>query len=177
MKYKIVFTPESVLKEKTKPIAKVDKKIRLIVEEMKKTLVACTNPVGVGLAAPQVGLPLSIFIMRETPRSEIETFINPVEISRSGKIATDRDSLEGCLSVRNTWAHVARSKSIEISYLNLEGREVRQKFAGFRAHIIQHEMDHLNGRLFTERALEQNQEFYEIKKNSKGEEELVEKSI
>ncbi len=169
----LVFAPNPVLRTPAKEVAAVDRKTTEIVEQMKKVLVGTKDPVGVGLAAVQIGIPLRIFIIRPSLKSAIETFINPKVAGSSKEVSRDKDTLEGCLSVNNTWAHVKRSKWVELEFTGLDGRQRREKFTGFKAHIIQHEMDHLQGVLFTQRALEQEQDLYRIEKNQKGEEKLV----
>jgi len=169
---KIVQAPNPILFQKTKEVKKLDKKIKKIIEEMKKTLLAQTDPPGVGLAANQVGISLSLFIMKPTKKSPISIFINPkilkVEKEKEEKKIKKKEKvikLEGCLSVPKIWADVKRPKKVLLEYQNdNESFEKKQSwFSSFEAVIIQHEVDHLNGILFTQRALEQNQILYEEK--------------
>ena len=80
--FKIVTAPNPVLSGTAKPVVKVDKDIVKIIEEMKETLLATTDPKGVGLAAPQVGKSLKIFIAKPTDNSKIYVFINPEIIEK-----------------------------------------------------------------------------------------------
>jgi len=80
--------------------------------------------------------------------------------------------LEGCLSVKNVWSSVDRNSGIDLSFQTLSGKKRTQHFIGFESHIIQHEIDHLNGILFTQRALEQGKRMYRIEKKG-GKEEFV----
>ena len=169
---KIVQAPNPILFQKTKEVKKIDKKIKKIIEEMKETLLAKTDPQGVGLAANQVGVNLSLFIIKPTKKSPISVFINPkilkVEEEKEGKIKRKKEKalkLEGCLSVPKIWSHVKRAKKVLLEYqTDDESFEKKQAwFSGFEAVIIQHEVDHLEGVLFTQRALAQNQPLYEEK--------------
>jgi len=153
---------------------------------MKQTLLAAKDPEGVGLAAPQVGHPLQLFITKPTPKSSIYVFINP-KISLNEKIThltvnDDRQrklnktavkksqtKLEGCLSLPNIWGEVIRDPHITISYLDEKGNTHNRKFKALFATIIQHEIDHLNGILFPKRVLEQKRTLYKSHKDEKGE--------
>ncbi len=169
----LVFAPDPVLTSKAKPVNKIDKKILGIIKDLKDTLLGCSDPIGVGLAAPQINIPLQIFIIKPTAHDDIEVFINPKVIKVSKHKQTEgNDILEGCLSIHNTWAKIKRGKSIEIEYLTPEGKLQRQLFTNNKAHIIQHELDHLQGILFTQRALAQKQKLYKIVK-ARGKEKLV----
>lgn len=142
---------------------------------MEETLNAQINPQGVGLAANQVGLNLSIFLAKPDPDSPIEVVINPriLEISKQkasyknkSKAARKRgkkSSLEGCLSIPRIWAPVQRAHKVRLEYQDIKGKKRKKWFTGFKAAIMQHEIDHLNGILFTQRALEQKTEMLEEK--------------
>jgi len=182
----IVKIPDPVLSSRAKEVVKIDRKITEIIKKMKRTLVESSNPKGVGLAAPQIGVNLRIFITRLTYKSPIAVFINPEitfrskavsEIERTEKNETNaahEKKLEGCLSIPNVWGYLKRARTVKLRYLNLDGLTKEEEFTGFMATIVQHETDHLNGVLFTQRVLEQNQKLYRIEKNEKGEEKLVE---
>jgi peptide deformylase len=186
--FKIVVAPKSVLSETAKPISEVTPSVLKTIEEMKKTLNKTTDPKGVGLAAPQVGKSLRIFIAKPTDNSKIMVFINPEIIDRSleqdlirrpkedsSKKASKK--LEGCLSLPNIWGPVNRSTWVVLSYLDEQGIRHKKKFTDFLATIIQHETDHLNGILFPKRTLEQNGILYKSHKNKKNEDEFEEIEI
>lgn len=185
----IVQTPNPVLITPTQKVNKIDKTIREIVSLMKKTLTDSDNPKGVGLAAPQIGIPLSIFITRPKETSTMEVFINPeitwrsknlAEINRekSSKPSIKKDrKLEGCLSINNVWGHLRRPDKVRLKYMNMEGAWEENEFSGFMATIIQHETDHLSGILFTQRVLEQKEKLYKIEEDEKEKEKLVEIEI
>ncbi len=185
----ITTVPNPVLTKPAKKIGKIDKKVLSIVNEMKKTLIETDNPKGVGLAAPQIGIPLAIFITRPKENSTPDVFINPEiiwvssqlsEIIReeNGKPSLRKEKkLEGCLSIPAVWGYLKRPAKVRLRYMDMEGKQQVQEFEGFMATIVQHETDHLNGILFTQRVLEQKQKLYKIEENEKGEEKLVEIEI
>ncbi|MEK9179027.1 MAG: peptide deformylase, partial [Patescibacteria group bacterium] len=154
------------------PIKTIDKRILKLFEDMKDTLKACIDPVGVGLAAPQVGYGVQLFIVKHPRSAPIEVFINPKVLVVSDKTAVDSDVLEGCLSVLNLWGHVERATSIEMEFQKVDGSFTKQKFTGYKAHIIQHELDHLRGVLFTQRVIEQSSELFKVE-IVKGKEKFV----
>lgn len=187
----IVTAPNSVLSTVAEPIKKVDKDILNLIEEMKQTLLNATDPQGVGLAAPQVGKSLQLFLAKPTQKSPFLVFINPKIISASeekdylNRLASLRSGpkkpkkpakLEGCLSLQNIWGTVLRNKNVTIQYqlltTNYELITKTEVFDGFMSTIIQHEMDHLQGILFPKRVLEQNGTLYKSHKNDKGEDEF-----
>jgi peptide deformylase len=192
---KIVTAPNPVLSSVAKPISKVDSSVIKLVEEMKKVLISTTDPKGVGLAAPQVGKALQIFVAKPTDRSKILVFINPKITEKSleqslvkrpkkndldglkDESENDSKKLEGCLSLPTVWGPVLRASSLTLTFLDEQGVPHKQKFANFMATIIQHEMDHLTGILFPKRVLEQKGILYKSHKNQKGEDEFEEIEI
>lgn len=185
----IVSVPNPVLTTPTKKVGKIDKKILQIIMRMKKTLVETHTPKGVGLAAPQIGIPLAIFITRPRENSPIDVFINPeiiwqsLELSEivreeNGKPSLRKEKkLEGCLSIPDIWGYLKRPAKVRLRYMDVKGVWQEKEFEGFMATIVQHETDHLNGILFTKRVLEQKQKLYKIEEDEKGEEKLVEIEI
>lgn len=175
---KIVQAPSPVLAEKAKEVKKIDKEVLRLIEEMKRALLSAKDPEGVGLAAPQAGRSLQIFLVKPTENSPVQTFINPVivenaqnENEQSAKKPKNRDKttkLEGCLSLPNIWGTVVRKPAIVLSYLDETGKKRKQKFTGFIATIIQHEMDHLNGDLFPKRVLEQKGKLFKSHKDEEN---------
>lgn len=181
--YTIVTTPNPILIKHAGKITHFDKKLHEILKNMHDTLLATTDPVGVGLAAPQVGLPLKIFQTKPGSKSPVTSYINPeiVSASRDASVPSFKNSkkveaskpkkgklLEGCLSVPNIWGHVTRKKDITLSWQDEKGKKHTKRFLGFPAIIIQHEMDHLQGVLFTKHVIEQNEKLYKSRKDEKG---------
>lgn len=113
------------------------------IEDLKEILIE-KEDAACGIAAPQIGIPRQIFVMRDR-RNVIRVFVNPVIIRRS---QDQNEKPEGCLSVNNFFPRIKRSKSITIRwYSHACDHEVEQVFENMDARIIQHELDHLNGRL------------------------------
>lgn len=169
---KIVTVPANALLQSTKPVIEIDDKIKKIVFDMEKILVAQDDPPGVGLAANQVGLDLSIFIIKPTEKSKIKVFVNPVIVSRTDLFKDSpnkkvspykkkkRVKLEGCLSIPRIWGPVKRADRVFLKYQDSTGKDYLKWFTGFEAIIIQHEVDHLNGIVFTQRSVEQKGQLY-----------------
>ena len=111
---------------------------------------------GVGIAAPQIGHSVRVVIIAshpnvrypEAPIMEPMAMINPKIISHSAEMEA---GIEGCLSVKEKRGTVNRYKQIEVEYLTRDGQQQQEKYEGFVARIIQHELDHLNGILFVDR--------------------------
>jgi peptide deformylase len=174
---RIVTVPSNGLTQPTKQVVKIDDKIKKIVFDMEHVLIAQNDPPGVGLAANQVGFDLSVFIIKPTEKSKIKVFINPkiiksslTMIERQRENPTKKSSkkkvkLEGCLSIPRIWGPVKRSDRIFLKYQDLTGRYYLKWFIGFKAVIIQHEVDHLNGVVFTQRSIEQKGQLYREEKD------------
>ncbi len=185
----IITAPNPVLSKRAKKVAKVNNEVINLIKEMEEALLSAKDPEGVGLAAPQIGKSLSIFIIKPTPKSPIGVFINPHILAELDEPApkkktrlpagrkSDSARLEGCLSLPTIWGEVKRSPSIVLSYLDERGRKHEKIFKGFVATIIQHENDHLKGSLFTERVLKQGGALYKSHKNEKGQDEFEELEI
>jgi len=173
----VVLTPDPILTQKSKAVLKIDKKVLELIEELKKTLQQAKKPKGVGLAAPQIGKPWQIFITRPTLTSPIQVFINPkitwLSKELSDGVPKKEKKLEGCLSIPEVWGKVKRAKALRLRFLTPDGRSQEQTFSGLMATIIQHEMDHLEGKLFTSRVLEQKGKLYKSEKD-KEEKEILE---
>lgn len=161
----IVKIPNKVLTLKTRPVKQINGKLRKLVADMEETLQVQKDPEGVGLAAPQVGVDLSFFIIKPKKTKPAQVFINPEikEIAKETQIIAekkDKSSLEGCLSIDKIWAAVRRPQKVLVAYETLEGEKKEEWFTGFDSVVIQHEVDHLQGILFPERALEQNKTLF-----------------
>ncbi len=172
----IVTTPNDVLIKPAQPVERVDRKVKAIVENMVKTLVAADNPKGVGLAAPQIGISLRIFLMRPDEDGPIYTCVNPSIVKKSKTmirgIPGSEDRLEGCLSIPKVWGMVKRHKWVSLKFLDETGIPHENKFEGFESIIVQHEIDHLDGILFSRRVLEQKGTLYKPTLNEEGKEVL-----
>lgn len=180
--YSIVQSPSEILRTPAQDVTFSGPKLQKIVEEMISTMVVQHDPQGVGLAANQVGLPWKIFVARLPAGRQgepVQVFINPEIVKHSEEFQTDskdkKDPLEGCLSKPNYYGHVKRWKWITLKYQeptsNHELLTKSSNFDDFAATVVQHEMDHLEGKLFIERILEQKGKLYVISgKDKKGKE-------
>ena len=171
----VVQAPDEVLADKAKPIEKIDAGTFQLIEDMKETLVAQTDPEGIGLAAPQVGRSVQLFIVKYDDESPFDVYINPVlELGKDKEVAKrvtktkEREKLEGCLSLKVIWGTVKRSKKVHLQWMDEKGKEHKATFSGFYATILQHEYDHLQGILFPRRVLEQKGQLYKSHKDKEG---------
>lgn len=147
-----------ILLKKSEPIDPKDPNLKLLISKLYATVKDEDKP-GVGIAAPQVGINRRIFLAQRMDKKDnpFEFFINP-EIIWYSKIK--RVGEEGCLSIPDVYENVVRSLAIQITYYDLEGQHFQEVIEGFTAVILQHEYDHLNGVLFPQRIVEQNENEY-----------------
>lgn len=140
----ILHYPDERLHTKAKPVAVVDDAICKLVADMAETMYSAP---GIGLAATQVDVHLRVIVMdiSET-HDQLLALINPVIIKAEGRAARE----EGCLSVPGIYEPVTRAARITVKYLDLEGKEVIKEADGLIGVCIQHEMDHLEGKVFVE---------------------------
>lgn len=181
----IIQAPQPVLGSVAKPIGKIDKELKNLIAEMTDSLLNAKDPEGVGLAAPQVGRSLQLFIIKESKKDPLLVFINPTLAIPKG-VALPADDpkkedhevkLEGCLSLQDVWGIVNRYPEVDLEYIDENGEKHSKRFDGFMATIIQHEYDHLQGILFPRRVLEQKGQLYKSVKNKKGEIEFEELKV
>ena len=150
----VVLYDDAVLRKKAKPIELITPEILDLAKDLIETMSHFDN--GVGLAAPQVGKLLRIFVIRdelsgpdgELTLGEPEVMINP-QLSKPSRETVSMS--EGCLSIPGMYADVVRPKSIRIRYQKLDGTWREEEVSGFRARVIMHENDHLNGVLYIDR--------------------------
>ncbi len=164
----IVTVPDPVLRKKAEYIKKIDNEIKEIIADL---WYALTNSKieGVGIAAPQIGVLKRVFILR-VGKNNYQTYINPEIIWESqekgpGKTGKGDVFLEGCLSIPNLYGPVTRPSSIELAFTDISGKEHRKKLNEPISRYAQHELDHLNGILFTDHILEQKGKLYIVNEN------------
>ncbi|MCS7016057.1 MAG: peptide deformylase [Gemmatales bacterium] len=147
----IVHYPHPALRFPACPVRRVDENIRQLVHEMTRLLL---EHHGLGLAAPQVGYPYQIFLMRPDRAQEdpgnIQVIVNPVLSEFRGSAEED----EGCLSFPGLYQKIRRAKTVHLRAFDLEGREIARTLSGLEARVAQHETDHLHGILFIDRMTE-----------------------
>jgi peptide deformylase len=134
---------DPVLRQVATPVREITAEIKRIIADMTETM---WHQVGIGLAAPQVGLPYRILVM-DNGEGGAQTLINPVIEGRSGTIREE----EGCLSLPGVFGVVERSKTITVRAMDADGKPVSLEVTGLKARIVQHELDHLDGVLFIDR--------------------------
>ncbi len=137
---------DPVLRSEARPVQEINEKTGTLVKNLKDTL---KSEEGLGLAANQIGVLQRVIIIKNEDEELIE-LINPEIIAEEGRTI----EREGCLSVPEREAPVARSENITVRFLNLKGREITREFSELSARVIQHEIDHLDGILFVDKIID-----------------------
>jgi peptide deformylase len=138
---------DPTLRQQTKPVSVFDARLQKLAETM---LAVMRREEGVGLAAPQIGVLSRIMVWRDPENEDVEyIFVNPQIISRSEECTT---SGEGCLSVPGCTVEVERANEVGVTAQDLSGTPLELEASGLIARIMQHEIDHLEGRLILDRA-------------------------
>ncbi|MEW6048444.1 MAG: peptide deformylase [Bacillota bacterium] len=135
--------PDPVLRQKARPVQRVTRRHRRLIEDMKETMY---DAPGVGLAANQVGVLERVIVV--DPGDRFMALINPEILEAEGKSV----DVEGCLSIPGITGYVERAQTVRVRALDERGHPVEFQAEGYLARIIQHEVDHLDGVLFTDRA-------------------------
>ncbi|RKG53392.1 peptide deformylase [Corallococcus sp. AB011P] len=151
----ILIWPDPILKQKAKPVAKVDDKVRALIKDMFETMYAAE---GVGLAAPQVGILQRIIVLDTRPQqpdSKPLAMINPEFVLLEGETTYT----EGCLSIPGEAEDVDRAAFATVRYLDEEGQEQTLRCDGLLAIAVQHEADHLDGTVFVDHVSTLKREF------------------
>lgn len=199
---KILTVKDQVLRQKAKSILNVDKRIQKVFKDLEGTLRAQKDPVGVGLAAPQIGKQLALFVVKyggkvlpfinakviwrseetnDPPSSYTSrrTRLGPAVRRRKQNIPSPDENLggreyilEGCLSLPHYYGPVRRANSIKVKYQTPKLETMTKSFTGLPAQIIQHEVDHLNGILFIDHLLAQKRKLFKLEKGEWVEVEL-----
>lgn len=150
-------TDNPVLRAQAKPVGQITAELKHFVVDMVKTM---NFEEGVGLAAPQVNRSIRLAVVKLNPGEKNEIIfpiINPEIVAHSDEM---EEGEEGCLSLPGVWGKIKRYHSLVLRYKDLKGQEQTLELSGFNARIIQHEVDHLNGTLYIDKA-------YEIKEKKK----------
>jgi peptide deformylase len=134
---------QPVLREKAKKVARVDTSIQKLLDDLAETML---DAPGAGLAANQIGVPLRVCVVKGD-ENQIWGLVNPVIVKSAGS----QVGYEGCLSKPGWVGEVERFDAVVVKGLNRHGKQVRIKSTGFTARAFQHELDHLDGVLFTDR--------------------------
>jgi peptide deformylase len=143
-KLKILEFPDPRLRKKAVPVEAVDNELRELVGDMFETMYAAP---GIGLAATQVDVHRRLLVVDVSPdKSEPHALINPEIVEKDGVTVTD----EGCLSVPGYYEEVERAEQIRVRFLDRDGEQQEMEAEGLLAVCIQHEIDHLDGKLFVD---------------------------
>jgi len=149
---KITTFPEEVLREDAKPVEVFDDDLAKLIDDMVDTM---REAPGVGLAAPQIGISKRIIVVEfgdeedDSIPKQLYVMINPEIIKESNDKVP---GIEGCLSVPGVVGNVNRSRVVTVRGQNIHGKPVKIRAQGWLARIFQHEIDHINGVLYTDRA-------------------------
>ena len=154
----IVTLPDPVLRRKARAVNKFDKELQTVIDDMIETM---RDAPGVGLAAPQIGLSERLIVVEyyeneeaeeaeDEARKKVWVMLNPEIVKASEEKVM---GVEGCLSIPNLVGEVERHETIQIKGQNRRGQPMKVKATGWLARIFQHEIDHVNGVVFTDRAV------------------------
>ena len=143
MNRKLIDSQNPILKKKSQKIQEIDTEIKELCQDMSQIMV---EKQGIGLAAVQIG-ELKRVVLTQTENG-LKFFINPEIIEKSKEIDVFE---EGCLSLPGVWLKIKRAKQIEVKFLNMQGKEESIKAEDLLARILQHEIDHLDGKLIINR--------------------------
>jgi len=147
--YKIVTVPDPVLRQKAQKVEKINDGVLRVLDNMRDTLYAAD---GLGLAAPQIGVSKRIIVI--DPGDQLIEMINPQIIYREG----EQTAREGCLSVPDLVGWCKRSQKVRVKGLNRNGEEIEMEATDLLARAFQHEIDHLDGILFPDKAIQTRKE-------------------
>lgn len=139
----VVKYPAEVLRAVAAPVARVNKRVRQLIEQM---VVVTKKAHGIGLAAPQVGVSERVVVVSIDGR-KLTALVNPVILRAEGEQIGE----EGCLSLPGLYGEVLRKAAIEVEALDAEGRSINLFLEGLSARVVQHEIDHLDGVLFVDK--------------------------
>lgn len=169
---KVITAPNPILRTKTKPVKKITPELVKVAKEMIKITTGFKDPEGAGLSANQIGRSESFFIAKVGKNFAI--CINPKVLTSSKK---EKVFFEGCFSVPDYYSDIKRPATVKVSYQNENGETVTKTLTGFSSLVFQHELDHLNGILFIDRALQQKSKIYKYKGKDKAERDVYEEIV
>jgi peptide deformylase len=143
-KLTILEFPDPRLRKKAAPVEAVDEALLTLIDDMFETMY---DAPGIGLAATQVDVHRRLLVADVSPdKTEPHVFINPEILEKDGVTVTE----EGCLSVPGYYEEVERAEHIKVRYLDRDGADRVEEFVGLLAVCVQHEIDHLDGKLFVD---------------------------
>jgi len=168
----IIALPSESLRAKSRKVSAITDEVRKVIKDMKAATLdweaSRPHEVGVALAAIQIDQPYKIIAIRNNfdnkKNRTFSVFINPQIIKAEGDVSED---FEGCLSVKDIYGKVPRFSRVRMKALNENGQPVRVRAEGFLARVIQHEVDHLNGKLFVDLIEGKKEAFYRLGEEGK----------
>ncbi|MDB5163407.1 MAG: peptide deformylase [Candidatus Saccharibacteria bacterium] len=178
----IITLPNPHLRQRSKKIGLITPEVRKLIASMEAAVKdwdkSREHEVTVAFAAVQIDKLYRVIIVRDdfehkTP-ARYSALINPVVVKVEGDIERD---YEGCLSIQHIYGHVPRHNKVRIKALDINGKEVRVKAEGFLARVLQHEIDHMNGRLFIDHIKDDPQAFFKLKSDGHLEQLDYEKDV
>ena len=159
--------PDPVLRQKATRVRSVDGSIRQLIQDMIETM---HDAPGVGLAAPQIGIPLRVIVIGLPEQEEI-ALINPEIVRKKGERVVD----EGCLSVPGYMGRIKRAEAVTVKGRDRNGKEIRIKAEDLLAQALEHEIDHINGVLYVDR-LDSMDDLHKVEPKPPEEKEEAEKN-
>jgi peptide deformylase len=141
---KVLRYGDPALRRRAAPVGEVTPEVRAAIADMTETMY---DEVGIGLAAPQVGVSLRLIVVADEEGRGVQALLNPAIVDRGGEATGE----EGCLSIPGVFAPVTRSAWVKVEAQDVNGRPLALRATGLRARVLQHEIDHLDGVLFIDR--------------------------
>jgi peptide deformylase len=141
---KVLRYGDPALRRRAAPVGEVTPEVRATIADMTETMY---DEVGIGLAAPQVGVSLRLIVVADEEGRGVQALLNPAIVDRGGEATGE----EGCLSIPGVFAPVTRSAWVKVEAQDVNGRPLALRATGLRARVLQHEIDHLDGVLFIDR--------------------------
>ena len=141
---KVLRYGDPALRRRAVPVGEVTPEVGATIADMTETMY---DEVGIGLAAPQVGIALRLIVVADEDGRSVQALLNPAIVDRGGEATGE----EGCLSIPGVFAPVTRSAWVKIEAQDVNGGPLAIRATGLRARVLQHEIDHLDGVLFIDR--------------------------
>lgn len=141
----VVIRGDALLQKKSRPVEKFDERLHVLIDDMIETM---HKKEGVGIAAPQVGILRRVVIIEPDPETTM-ALVNPEILESEGS----EEGTEGCLSVPEVWGVVARPTHVVVKAQDRDGNTFKFNADGFAARVVCHELDHLDGVLFTDKVI------------------------
>ena len=135
---------DPALRKSAAPVGELTQEVRKIIADMTETMY---DEVGIGLAAPQVGISLRLIVISDEEGRGVQALLNPAIVDRSGEVTGE----EGCLSIPGVFAPVTRAARVTVQARSVDGKPLTIEAHGLRSRVLQHEIDHLDGVLFIDR--------------------------